>query len=244
MIVNNNQNWISPGLSGKAEKCKYCLLQNKGIGFCPDTAVIEKPKLAIICDYPSKEDVLCFRPWSGSFGYSLSKNLLAPIGLTRDDVLICNVLRCYQPATGKQARHLRTMYPSGKEKESAENCCRFYDFRQKKEDSLALGGIYKYAPNLFFVSFGIRDIFTVGAYLRLTQKVFEKAVSYSNRFNVCILMGVQVMDLVAPQLSNKGGVKSWVGHYWEGSWPFTDEESAKIETKKRKLLVQWKYKRK
>lgn len=194
-------------------------MATKGSGFVPDWYgdQYEEPKLAFLLDFPAADDVLDQRPWSGRAGYAWEKKYLKPFGLSLSNVLISHVLRC-QP---KERKWGKPVYPTASLRRGAEITCRQHDGKCWGGPKLRAGGIKKYDPNLFVISFHPSDALLVPALSRLIHKDIEKAVKRQTEgYRPLVVMGVEAKELIAPWL--RGGIKPWRGTFWEGSWPFKE----------------------
>lgn len=215
--------FLSSGVTRKPAGCLACQFHQSGAGFVADHGPVN-PRLALLLDYPSADDVMEQRPWSGRGGYAWIKQFLEPVGLRRDEVLISSILRC-RP-TG-----FPTKYPTGSLKRNCEITCRQYDSKQWSAGGLIDGGIVGYNPNMFIITLAPIDSRMVPALGRLIVKDMEKAVrKASEGFRPLILMGTEAMDLVCPFLSGKGGAPAWRGHYMEAEeWPWSTKDSVLVK---------------
>lgn len=82
-------------LRGEAEACRRC-------GLCETRTTVvfgegpRRPRLVVVGEAPGADEDACGRPFVGKSGQLLTRMLLA-IGLRREDVYICNVLKCRPP---------------------------------------------------------------------------------------------------------------------------------------------------
>jgi uracil-DNA glycosylase family 4 len=184
----------------KPPSCKLCRLSYVATGYAPDQGKADA-KLAIVLDSPQKGDILDEGFWRGAVGRSYEKKYLAPVGLTRADVIISAAIRC-RPAKGD--------WPSPESLgKIGASCCRQYD------DLLRA-----YMPDLAIASFGVVDVTKTPALYRLVIAALEKAMRFRERgFRPVVLMGGEATRLVMPFTG--GGMKKWQGHYSEiNGWPF------------------------
>lgn len=206
-----NDAFQSPGTVGKPLGCRHCRFQTSGAGFVADYCPSE-PKIAYFLDFPSSDDVLERRPWAGRAGWAWTKDFIESVGLTRSDVLICNALRC---------RPHDNMYPTGTDKRSAELSCRQYDNKLWAPAGMADGGLIKFDPNLFVITFNPYDSRKKPVLGPLIVSDLRRAVDkIAQGYRPCVLMGTDAMELVAPWTSGKGGAQDWRGHWYEGEWPW------------------------
>ncbi len=216
--------WNSTGVATKPDPCKLCPFQKDGAGFTadwyPDAEQI--PRLGFLLDFPSSDDIVSRRAWSGVAGYAWEQKYLKPFGLSLSDVMISHVLRC-RP---KASRFGKPIYPIGKQRRDAELTCRHYDGQSWNGGGMRPGGIRDFNPNLFVVTFHPIETLAVPALSKLLQRDVEKAVRKMRadpEARVLVLMGDEAKDLIAPWL--KGSVRGWRGHFWRGSYPFGSEKS-------------------
>lgn len=192
------------GVQSKPTYCyQSCPRAYNSAGFVPDF-IPENPKLAVMISHPGKDDAVNCRPLSGGMGRFFWAAIGKNVGLKKDDVAILSAVRCY---TWK--------YPVGVEAKQAEKACRHWDHtRGESRES-----IVSWNPDLFIVTFGLDKMIEVGAFLALGLADFEKALRFQKKgYKPCVLLGTEVLGIMAPWLS--GGVKTWRGHHWEGTWPF------------------------
>lgn len=193
-------NWASPGVKGKPFLCKTCSYAPIGTGFCEDFYP-ENPKILIIMEYPGKEDVVNNQPLSGKMGKFIAYKLFSPLNISRNDLVICNVIRCHPPDG---------IYPTGTYKNKAELACRQHDNQIKKFD-----------PEVFVITFDLKTILKESAFLDLAQRDISRALDFSNMgYKTAVLMGEKAISLKfqVPFNPGKGGLKSWRGHYFFSKW--------------------------
>lgn len=210
--MENKLGWASPGVRIKPPGCQLCPFAVKGSGFCGDYVPAD-PKVALLLDYPSTEDIVEQVPFeSKASGVWLSK-LIRPLGRRREDLLVAHTIRCHPPDSE---------YPSGWLRTQAEKNCRTYDTVHSDAGALSPSGIESWGPDLFLVTYHPREFFQVGAYYRQILRDLEKAFRFADRgYKPCVLMGREAVELVAPwTLAQGGGIKTWRSHWWEGSWPY------------------------
>lgn len=189
------------GVRNKPKGCNLCPSHYLGTGFCPDY-VPEHPKMMLILESPTSDDVVNQSPLSGIMGDFLDYKVFKPLQIKREDLIICNVLRCKAP------------YPIGKIKGQSENACRQYDSAIKHFD-----------PNLFLMTFSIADTYKDPAYLSLLIEDLRRAkrllVEYPDN-RLAVLMGENAIQMVnnLPFRTGKGGLRQWRGQFWEGKWNF------------------------
>lgn len=201
------------GVRPHPEACKLCPLNWLGSGFVPDEMpATGKPRIAMMFEFPAGDDIVEGRPLVSRGGQAWLRRLVYALGHRKDEVLICNTLRC-RPRQGR--------YPTGVDQRQAELCCRAHDGTQWGGDIDVPGGLLAFDPNVFLVSYNPGDILDTPSLYRLVRRDVEKAFSLADRdYRPLMLMGKGPAFLVAPWLQGKGGIKAWRGHWWEGSWPW------------------------
>lgn len=208
--------WTSSGVRKKPEYCRRCPLSIVDHGFVPDEYP-ENPRIAVLLERPGGDEVLEQRPLWGKSGQLWMKRLVNACGYSREDVLICNTLRCFNQ---------ENKYPTGWLKKQSENLCRHWDsyHRTPEDGTLQDGGLLKFDPNLFIVTYHPAYILRVPAFywsvLRAVEFAFQKA---GEGYRPLLLMGDKAAYLMGPWLEKdergrgSGGLKTWQRHWWEGS---------------------------
>jgi len=139
------------------------------------------------------------------------KQLIEPLGRDRNEILICNVLRCRPPYN---------KYPTGTLRKAAEQSCRQYDDRhQWRGDRVGhAGGLRGFAPDLCIVTEHPASILHSRqvAKVKLIRKHMERAFQWADAGKrPLVLMGRTAAELVNPELMREGGLRRWFGHWWE-----------------------------
>lgn len=135
-------------------------------------------------------------PLVGRSGRFWLHALIEKAGFTRDDILICNTLRCHPP---------HDKYPTGKMRKEAERMCRQYDDKLRE-----------YNPDLFVITAHPAMLLRSSAMYRLVARDVEKTFALAAKgFRPVLLMGDKAMGTFAPWAN--GGVKRWRGHVWEAT---------------------------
>lgn len=208
--------WCSTGVRKKPDGCKKCPLSLVDHGFVPDEMPLH-PKIAVLLERPGQEEVLEQRPLWGKSGKLWMKKLIGACGYGREDVFICNTLRCFNQ---------ENKYPTGWLKKQAEGCCRQWDFyhRTPEDGRLEQGGLMGFNPDLFVVTYHPAYVLRTPAFywpvLRAVEFAFKKA---GEGYRPLLLMGDKATFLVAPWLQRDergqgmGGLKTWQRHWWTGS---------------------------
>lgn len=211
-----SRNTSVPGLAPKPDYCLNNCPRGRygGVGFVPDWYG-KNPKLSLVLVKPTKEETLERNPFSSGYSRFFFATVGKQLGLRRDDLVVSYVLRC----SGS--------YPIGKTRKLAEQTCRAWDC--KSADTRGLpgipGGLVRFDPNLFIVTFGLDDALEVDAFQSCMVNDIEKALRFAGSgFRPCVLMGKEAMELMPCMSGQTGGVKKWRGHHWEGSWPWKDNQ--------------------
>lgn len=197
---------IITGVQKKPVGCDGCGYKNIGVGFCADEKPSE-PLIAMVLEAPGGDEILEGRPLWGRAGQRWLWQLIVKNGRRREDVLICNTLRCRPRGNGDRKAQLND-FPTGKLREEAERNCRQYDEKLRE-----------FAPDTFVVTLHPAMLLRSTAMTRLVKKDVGLAFELAEKGRrVAVLMGDKAMHLVAPWLKN--GVKGWRGHWWyaEKGW--------------------------
>lgn len=187
-----------------------------GAGFVPDW-VPKAPKVAILLAKPESDDVVNFEAGTGPRGRFLINVLLSEAGLTRDDVIIANVLRCSSWG-----------YPTGADAKRAESACRNFDTYTGANGKIVKlpESLEAWSPNVFIPTFDVGKTLEIGAFYALALEDIRKAIRFSNSgYRPLLLFGSEPTFFLAPWLEGKGGIRNWRGHWWEGDWRFTVKEA-------------------
>ena len=212
------EEWRSAGVAQKPDQCGACKYSGTGAGFCGDDSPKGK-RMVILCAAPTKGEILEQIPWFGAQGWLYTRFFLEDLGIPRHEVMISHVLRCRPPfrRTGSSG----DSYPGGTDRRNAEMSCRTFDGCHTYKGDVLAGGIKEFGPDTFLVTFEPEKSLEVTAYKRIIQADIAKAWRLVvNGRRVCVLMGTPAFELVGGGLVTEGGVKTWRGHYWSGSWPF------------------------
>jgi len=179
--------------------CKYA---GTGIGFIPDEPG-GNARIAVLAEAPGASETLDSggedgygRPLVGYTGRFWETKVLLPLDLRREDILICNTIRCRPP---------RNSYPTGELRKQAESACRHWD-----------GKLDEFNPDIFIVTFHPAAClpFRTPQFFPFLVRAHELAKKFMEEGRrPLILMGDKAMNLKAPWL--EGGVKRWERHFWE-----------------------------
>lgn len=197
----------------KTEGCGSCPYNLTGQGFAPDH-VPANPKLAFLAEAAGETEMMERAPLVGSTGRMFFHQLLHPIGLKREDVILANVLRCHPPLNA---------YPIGQMRKDAEKQCRKWDgVHQRGRDSeyvtTTAGGLNAYNPNYFLLTVHPSFVNRTWSILRVAQADIEKALRLSQveGRRLLVLLGDTPMKLVCSDLD--GGVLKWRSHHGPLDW--------------------------
>ena len=198
------------GVIKKPEHCiKNCKYHEIGRGFCPDF-IGKTPKVAFLLEAPGPDEIVAREPLIGRSGKFWLKALVNPLGYTREDCIISNVLRCFPE---------NMEYPSFPYRQPAEKACRYYDDKHGVNGKLFPGGIKDFNPNIFLLTYHPAAILRTKAYLKIVRSDVKKAFNfYEEGWRPCLLMGAKAGALFLPFIEGNGGLDNWHSHIWEGEF--------------------------
>lgn len=204
-------------ISQKGSKCSSCPYRLVGQGFGPDH-VPAHPKIAFLAEALGETEMIERAPLVGATGRMFFHSLLEPCGLTRDDVILANVLKCHPVGPKGESN----AYPIGEMRKGAEKACRSWDgthqIRRGNEVELVDGGLNSFNPNLAMLTVHPSFVSRTWSILRVAQADIQKAMRLVDRgYRVLVLLGSVAQGLVLPDL--EGGTLKWRGHYQEINWP-------------------------
>lgn len=121
-------------MTKKGSFCSGCPLEMSGHGFVQITAPKDysKVRLLIQGDMPTYDDIDDGQPFSGKIGHWLKHNWLGNVGISSEEFIADNTLRCRPHATKGSP------YPKKKTREGAESHCRLYSIWSALPTSLPL----------------------------------------------------------------------------------------------------------
>lgn len=188
-------------INNKPEYCAQCCrLFSQSYGYVRDW-LGKEPKLAVLGIIPTSSE-LAQGIWESDMFYYLLKTYFEPQGLTKENLVLSNVLRCQPKEKDWNEDHA---YPKEALRKHSEQSCRYHDIAFRSFD-----------PNVFISTFDIYAIRKLDANKVLFKADLQKAIRFINKgYRPCLLLGEEPLHLVAPHL---GGVKTWRGHWWEGDW--------------------------
>lgn len=203
-------------LLGPREKPKYCIKncprQATATGFVPDD-IPPNPKVLVLKYQPSDDEInyrqAITTDWLEFAEYS---------GLTPQDIGVCYMFRCF----GNPKEHKKDLIKSQKS-------CRNWDSKSNSGIGKAIkGGLLDFAPDTFIVTFDTANLKKAAAFKVFFRRAFQLAKEFSDKgLKPMILCGMEVTELVNPELFSTQNYdreitfRSWVGHWWSGSWPFS-----------------------
>ena len=194
----------------KPQECTTCPYHLIGQGFAPDH-VPANPKIAFLAEAAGETEMLERAPLVGSTGRMFFHQMLEPLGLTRADVILADVLRCHPPENA---------YPIGEMRKSAEKMCRQWDGKHRinceNSVDLSLGGLDSFRPNHTLITVHPSFVNRTWSILRVAQEDIRKALRLSEGKRLLVLLGDKPMSLVCPDLD--GGVLKWRGHHQSLDW--------------------------
>lgn len=191
-------------VNNKPEYCaNSCRLSSQSYGFVRDW-IGKEPKLAVLGIIPTSGELIQ-GIWESDMFYYLLNTYFEPAGLTKENLVLSNVLRCQPKDKEPKDDHA---YPRAALRKHSEQTCRYHDI-----------GFSTFLPNLFISTFDIYAVRKLDANKVLFKADVRKAISFINQgYKPCLLLGEEPLHLVAPHL---GGVKTWRGHWWVGDWGWT-----------------------
>lgn len=219
--------WQSSGLLTKPPGCNFCSMKNLGINFVPDF-MPPKAKILFVFSAPEKDDILENRSFAGNLGWFRKSRLLDPIGLRTYDVATTNIIRCYP---GKD-KFNKLAYPSASVRVSCEKMCRQYDGRSLLTGEMINSGVINFNPNVFVVTFGLDMLMAGAAFQHLMLADVRKALAtIPSGGRPAVLFGEPATNLFANYCfgTGQGGIKTWRGHIFEGSWKDLSVKSADVK---------------
>lgn len=124
----------------KPKSCRTCPLIKSGAGFVPDSFQKPKrvpPQIILIGQAPGLQELDQGKPFVGRSGDWLRRYILEPAGVDPSRVYFGNTLRCLYDYPASDG------YPTGKNKKTAEACCRVHDkwIQYPTTPIMLLGGI-------------------------------------------------------------------------------------------------------
>ncbi len=186
----------------KPDGCQRCEYVSRGVGFCPDE-VPPRPVIAAWLEAAGENEIAERRPLWGKAGKFAFYRLFGEAGLKREDVLICNTLRCRPFGQNGETKN-GNKYPIGRLRQEAEKACRQYD-----------AGIRDWNPDAFIITMHPSGLLHTPMIMRLVQSHVKHAVKLAHAGRrPLIIFGDKAKELLAPQLD--GGLKRWCGHWWCG----------------------------
>lgn len=207
-----------PVILGPRKKPKHCISncprQVYGTGFVPDTFT-KTTKIGILKYQPSTDEVNT-RGTTDEFIPFLTAAKINP-----EELGVSYMLRCkaYENGTDKVTQ-LR----------KAQKICRYFDTKTNvagKALEIEGGGLQEFNPDIFIITFDVKQLEKADAFKVFFRRAFVMAKEFSDHgYKPLICCGLEVAMLLQPELFSSQEIdrdttfRSWVGHWWLGSWPF------------------------
>lgn len=177
----------------KPPGCRSCPYDTTGAGFVP-TWRGQDPKVAFLLEAPGQEEFYEREPLVGASGKLFFKRFIEPLGYTRNNVILANVLGC-RP-------HLN-QYPTGQLRHDTERSCRQYDGVQGRKYggtmTLESGGLDGWDPTMFVCTYHPAFILRSWSLLRVLASDIEKAFRFAEQGErPLVLCGDKALSLVLP----------------------------------------------
>jgi len=174
----------------RPDHCRTCPL--KSTGHVPDTNP-PGAKAAFVFKAAGREDIVYGEPMTGKGGRAWEHKFLHPLGLTRQDVIISNVFRCFPP--GGEA-------PVGPTWDQACRHCRFYD-----------GAIEAFRPTVWGVSINPTGLLKTPNQETFVRREMERVAQFiSEGERPVLLCGEEARRKYAPWID--GSMKRFRGYWW------------------------------
>ncbi|MFT5169528.1 MAG: uracil-DNA glycosylase family 4 [Candidatus Omnitrophota bacterium] len=140
MSVSKKENSIIR-LCAKIAKCTDCSLHEARTNTVTGAGTVDT-KIMFIGEAPGKKEDEQGRPFIGRAG-DIFSSLLASVGITRDDIYLCNTLKCRPP---------KNRNPAGEETIA---CAKHLDAQIKIINPEVIGTLGQYSTNYVFKKFDI-----------------------------------------------------------------------------------------
>jgi hypothetical protein len=209
------EEWSSSGIAGKPKACEFCPCHTTQTGFVPDYFPPEA-KVLFVLSAPRPDDAEEQLPLSGGMGKWLMREFVYKLGHKKEDVAITHILRCAPRITQKGIE-----YPTGPKRGKAENMCRQYDDKQGVEGQLVPGGVKKFNPNVFMLTFELTSVKYGPAFQHLLKESVRKCFRLAEKgYRPALVCGKEAGELFFPYAfsQGQGGTKSWINHYMVSDW--------------------------
>jgi hypothetical protein len=232
----NPQNQPSPQSEiGPRKKPQYCVKNCPrrifGTGFLADS-ISDTTKVVLLKYQPSTDEINCRQAIPEKY-----IKFATQAGFEPNEIGVAYMLRCRNPKDKDPVKDLR----------KAQKICRYWDTQQtlSPESPVAYvdGGLKKYNPNVFILTFDIKTLEKADAFKVFFAKAFKLAKEFSDKsYRPIIACGPEVAVLLQPELfstqefDRDTTFRSWVGHWWIGDWPFTYDFREYTNPKIKKLV--------
>ena len=182
--------------------CKACMgfsCRPPTSGFVPSDVrlPLKKIKLAAMAEAAGESEVIQGIPLCGATGTQLQTRILNPLGLSREEIIVDNLIRCKPHGNN---------FPEGKLRRNMIETCRQWD-----------SVIDLYDPNVIIMAFHptFALIYTNQAYS--TWNAFSKALRlHREGYRSLVLMGQEAKETFLPQLP--GSITAWDGKHFFIKW--------------------------
>lgn len=211
-------------------KPDYCVKRcgyRRGSGFVPGESIakLSSPlvRVMFLLEAPGSWEAIHGWPLAGRTGEMFFEEFVEPLGHSREEVLIDNVLRCQPPRRGKTQT-----YPVGKERLEAEKACRHWDVLTQT-----------WKPNIVGLTYHPASLFRDRQRTVLVEQAVKKAFRFAEiGFRPALLMGEHARDVYMPWLA--GALKAWQNHWDEVSpsfWGTPSPDAVQLVTEIQNGLV-------
>lgn len=210
------QEWESAGVIVKPPGCKFCPQSKKGTGFVYDYFP-PAAKILFVLSAPENDDVVHGRALAGNMGHYRKKALLDTLGISFSQVAVSHIVRCH-PGYDK---FRKLAYPAKSVRVGCEKLCRQFDGKSMLAGQVVPTGIINFNPNVFVLTFDIEMLRNGAAFQHLMLSDIKRAMATIPRGGrPCVLFGEYATSLFTSYCfgPGQGGLKSWRGHIFEGSW--------------------------
>ncbi len=195
----------------KPQGCASCGYRTTGSGFVP-TFVGVDPRVAFLLEAPGQEEAYERELMSGAAGKWFLKRFIEPLGYTRSNCIFASVIGCRPP---------EGFYPTAGLRSEAETSCRQYEGFQGRRSGglvqLESGGLDKWNPDLYVVTYAPGFIFKSWSLLRVLANDIEKAFRFAEQgFRPLVLMGDKALEKILPNV--QVGPSKYRGTFGKLDW--------------------------
>jgi hypothetical protein len=174
----------------RPDHCKVCPL--KSTGHVADTRPPEA-KAVFVFRSVGRDDLVYGEPMTGKGGRMWEHKFLHPVGLTRQNVIISNVLRCFPP--GGET-------PTGTGYDAACRHCRHYD-----------GAVEQFAPTVWGITINPMGLLKTPNQETFYRREVERLAQFiAEGERPVLLCGEEARRKYAPWID--GSMKRFRGYWW------------------------------